>query len=270
MATLSPRKLVSRSRLERQPLLTADQEQSLARAWRDEGDPSARYRLITSNMGLVVSLASRFACRSVPPHELIAEGQVGLIMAVDRFDPGCECRFSTYATYWIRHSISEAFARGTERGRLNRADLQSVRQLERCESQHKLKTGRVPTLTELADTLGWRVERVRLVSSYQLTGGGQDSLDDVDARAPRGIISAPDSKPEFESESTSEQLGRDVTSLIEALPEHERAAIKLRFGFEGGQSRTIDAVAAVMGRTASDVRGLIASGIKRLSRTCKP
>lgn len=267
MATLAPSKLVSSPRGDRQPLLTAEQEQSLAKAWRNRGDTAAREQLITSNMGLVVSLASRFGGRGVPTDELIAEGQVGLIMAVDRFDPGCECRFSTYATYWIRHSISEAFARGTERGRLNRADLQSVRQLERCESEYKLKTGRVPSLTELADALCWRVERVRLVSSYQVSGGGQNSLDDVGARAPRSTVC--ESHAGSEPDSSSELLGRDVASLIEELPENERAAVKLRFGFEGGQSRTIDSVAAVMGRSAGDIRGLIASGIKRLSRSCK-
>lgn len=249
-------------------LLTHDQEIEYGRAWRDHKDRAAREKLISSNTGLVVALARRLAGRGVPLEELIAEGHVGLITAVDRFNPECGCRFSTYATYWIRQSLSESFSKSlSTRGRLNRSDRAALRLLNRAEASFVASKGCAPSYEELGELLGWRIDRVQAVGSYRLACERQGTLDH-DLGAAGSVNTMPQSEA-FNADSPRERFQHSMTDMLASLSETERTAVELRFGFEGGSSRTVEAVAAAMGMKPTAVRVLLAGAVKKLSRLAK-
>lgn len=249
-------------------LLTHDQEVEYGRAWRDGKDREAREKLIAFNRGLVVALARRFAGRGVPLEELVAEGQVGLITAVDRFNPDCGCRFSTYATYWIRQSISEAFAKSlSTRGRLNRSDRAALKLLARAEASFVASTGCAPSYEELGKLLGWRIDRVQAIGSCRSACERRGTLEgDLGAAAFVRVASEVGIDDEG---SPRERFRRSIVEMLASLSEAERTAVELRFGFEGGTSRSLEAVAAAMGLRQTIVRNLLAGAVKKLSRLAK-
>lgn len=248
-------------------LLTREQEVEYARAWRLDGNRSARDRLITANTGLVIALARRLAGRGVPIEELIAEGQVGLINAVDRFDPDCGCRLSTYATYWIRQSLSEAFAKSSSRGQLSRTDRVALRMLERAEAQFVSARGCSPNHVELGELLGWRIDRVQAVGAFRSACERQAPLDLALGSA--GIAGSSTFDADLQEDSARERCQHAMGDLLAKLSDKERTAVELRFGFEGGAARTISAVGAAMNLAPAHVRALLCSAMKRLTRMVK-
>ncbi|MEK6701894.1 MAG: sigma-70 family RNA polymerase sigma factor [Planctomycetota bacterium] len=249
------------------PLLTREQETELGRAWRVDGDRAARDRLITANTGLVIALARRLGGRGVPIEELIAEGQVGLISAVDRFDPNCGCRLSTYATYWIRQSISEAFAKSSSRGQLNRADRAALRTLERAEIQFAATRGCPPTHVELGELLGWRIDRVQAVGAFRSACERQSPADSQLGSV--GMTPSSTTADDLQEGNPRERWQHAMGELLSRLSDKERTAVELRFGFEGGVARTVAAVGAAMNLAPPAVRALLSSAVKKLSRMVK-
>lgn len=262
---------IIKARLRTQPapatrvLLTREQEVQYGRAWRVDRDRAARDRLITANTGLVIALARRLAGRGVPIEELIAEGQVGLINAVDRFDPDCGCRLSTYATYWIRQSLSEAFSKSSSRGQLSRTDRVALRTLERAEAKFVSTKGCSPNDIELGELLGWRIDRVQAVEAFRSACDRQVPLDLGSA----GVVGSSTIDAHRQEDSTRERCQHAMGDLLAKLSDKERTAVELRFGFEGGVARTIAAVGAAMNLAPASVRALLCSAMKRLTRMVK-
>ena len=246
-------------------LLTREEERELARR-KDEGDEAAKQQLIESNLRLVMAITRNYTKASVPLLDLIQEGNLGLIRAVEKFDYKLGYKLSTYATWWIRQAITRALA---DQGRTIRLPVHvadQVRRLLRARRQLAQKLNREPTLAELARETQQSEERVREllelvenpVSLETPVGDGEslygDLIEDVNALAPH--------------EQTAEQArGRELAGALEQLNPRMRRVLALRFGLDGEPPQTLEEVGASSASrasaSASSRRGRCASSAGR-------
>jgi RNA polymerase sigma factor (sigma-70 family) len=243
--------------------VTVEQEVSLARAWRERQDAAARDRLISANLRLVVAIARRYADRGVPLDELIAEGNVGLVTAVDNFNPEVGCRFSTYAAFWIRQSIAQSFARNGLRFLLSRQDRRSLALLESAVDAFVAQQGRPPTDDELAQRLGWTCEQVRLHRGLMVTRRRPESLDDDSTRTGVAMKNALQSHEDAPGAAEGSAIPADA---LERLNDLEREVVQLRFGLNGNPPLHVKSIAAVVDRPVGDVRRTLMRALAQLKR----
>ncbi len=244
------------------PLLTREEERELARR-KDAGDEAARQRLIESNLRLVMSVARNYARADVPLLDLIQEGNLGLMRAVEKFDYKLGYKLSTYATWWIRQAIARALV---DQGRTIRLPLHvadEVRRLLRSRRQLAQKLNREPTLAELADETKLPEARVQEllelietpVSLETPVGDGESLFGDLieDARA-----SAP-------LELTADRArAKELVEALGTLEPRLRRVVTLRFGLEGGKPYTLDEIGADVGVTRERVRQLETRALREL------
>jgi RNA polymerase primary sigma factor len=260
-ATQDPLKLYVRA-IGDGPLLTPAEERELARR-KDEGDEEAKKKLIESNLRLVMSITRNYTKAGVPLLDLIQEGNLGLIRAVEKFDYKLGYKLSTYATWWIRQAVTRALA---DQGRTIRLPVHvadQVRRLMRARRQLAQKLNREPTETELAKESGFPEKRVQElldlvedpVSLETPVGDGEsmyaDLIEDVNSERP--------------DESTSQKLRR--TELAEAmlrLNPRMRRVLSLRFGLDGAPPQTLEEVGAGLGITRERVRQLESRALREL------
>jgi RNA polymerase sigma factor (sigma-70 family) len=248
---------------ERRGRMTAEEEATLARAWRHGGDTLARERLVTANLGLVVAIAQRYRNSGVPFEELIAEGNLGLIRAVDGFDPDCGPRLSTYAAYWIRQGISRAFAASTPRGRLNPRERRDLAELEREARRYYTQTGAPPTNAELASALGWSMERVAQCRAVHVSHARPCSLDQPRPDGVAQTIHPP--APETRTREPS-NIGARLDRLLESLPAFQRSAVEMWFGLHGAEPQSVDTIARSLDHTRRETRRALRGALARLAR----
>ena len=244
------------------PLLTREEERELARR-KDAGDETARQRLIESNLRLVMSVARNYARADVPLLDLIQEGNLGLMRAVEKFDYKLGYKLSTYATWWIRQAITRALV---DQGRTIRLPLHvadEVRRLLRTRRQLAQKLNREPTLSELAAEAKQAESRVQEllelietpVSLETPVGDGESLFGDLleDARA-----SAP-------LELTADRArAKELVEALGTLEPRLRRVVTLRFGLEGGKPYTLDEIGADVGVTRERVRQLETRALRQL------
>ncbi len=248
--------------------LTLEEETALAVAWREQGSSDARDRLVEANMGFVVSIARRYRASGVSLDELIAEGNLGLLRAVDGFDPACGARFSTYAAYWIRQGISRAFAANSPRGRLGSRDRRDVMALEKMMRQRYATIGREPTIAELADALEWTTERVCACSVLSRSFVRPFSIDEPQKDSERQSMqyAAPESQGPAANQG---ELAGDIDRLLEGLTPRERKALEMRYGLHGAEPQGLDSIAASLSCTRRETRLAMRTAMAKLARKCK-
>lgn len=247
------------------PLLSAAEEAALFRAL-DEGDATAREaaraRLIAANLRLVVSIARHYVGLGLSLPELIGEGNVGLIQAVDRFERARGHRFSTFARWPIRKAITRAV---DDRGRLVRLPAnswQALRALRLAEQTLPDQLGREPTSAELAEACGvapWRFEALRAAANAPISLEGPTDADDsaLGDLLDDGGLPLP--------EIVGQRIARDqLGSLLSTLPPRERALLVLRHGLDGGAPRTLQQVGAALGISGERTRQLEARALTQL------
>jgi RNA polymerase primary sigma factor len=246
------------------PLLTAAQEVSLARRV-ERGDPAAKTQMIEANLRLVVSIAKPHVGRGLSLLDLIQEGSLGLIRAVDKFDYRRGLKFTTSATWWIRLAVARAAA---DKGRTIRIPSHMVARLSkvvRVERQLVQQLARQPQAEEIAAELELTSDEVRellriakLPLSLEQPLGGEDDAKLADF--------VEDELAESPFEVASLSLRReDIRQALSALPERERCVIELRFGLDGGQPRTLDQVGRALGLTRDRIRQIEDSTLETLA-----
>jgi RNA polymerase primary sigma factor len=243
----------------RLPLLSAREERELARALR-AGDAQARARLIASNLRLVVSVARPFMRRGLTMQDLVAEGNVGLIRAADKFDPEAGYRFSTYATWWILQSIRLALRSQVRLVRIPNHMLDRLALRLRTRTRLMESLGREPTEAELALALGLvGPARRRLLDSVETAGRRVASLStapsDEDTASIADLVADPALGVPGEALDAYEETRRLLT-LVGLLDERRRQVLLLRFGMTGDEPQTLDAIGGRLGLTRERVRQL--------------
>jgi RNA polymerase primary sigma factor len=244
------------------PLLTREEERELARR-KDAGDEQAKRQLIESNLRLVMAITRNYTKADVPLLDLIQEGNLGLIRAVEKFDYRLGYKLSTYATWWIRQAITRALA---DQGRTIRLPVHvadQVRRLLRARRQLAQKLNREPSLAELAKETQQTEERVREllelvenpVSLETPVGDGEslygDLIEDVHALAPH--------------EQTAEMARtRELAGALDQLNPRMRRVLALRFGLDGEHPQTLEEVGAQLGITRERVRQLETRALREL------
>ncbi len=247
------------------PLLTAEEEVILGRLVQ-QGDPRARARMIESNLRLVVRLARRYVHRGLPLLDLIEEGNLGLIRAVEKFDPERGFRFSTYATWWIRQNIERALMNQTRTIRLPihvMKEIGSVMRAARCLEQ---RLQRDPTPEEVAAALERPVQEVRQCLEMD---GRVTSLDSGNGRdGERGLVESV-SDPEVAGPETlleGQNLAHQVQSWVGGLGEKHRMVVYWRFGLDGSEGATLEEVGERLGLTRERVRQIQVEALLMLRR----
>jgi RNA polymerase primary sigma factor len=247
----------------RVPLLTAAEEISLAKAL-ERGDERARRRLTESNLRLVVSIARRYSGRGLSFLDLIQEGNLGLMKAVERYDWRLGHRFSTYATWWIRQSVTRALADQARTIRVPAQVVDTINRMARIERQLAQKLGRAATVEELAvamDMKPEKVEHLKRVSQEPVSLAapvGQDATELGELIEDERMVTPGDSM-------AVEQRTTRVADLISKLPYRERTILELRYGLSGEQAQTLEEVGRRFGVTRERVRQIETRTLRRLA-----
>jgi RNA polymerase primary sigma factor len=251
--------------IQKTKLLSADEEKELA-ARIDLGDKSARDRMIVSNLRLVVKIAKRYINRGLPFLDLIEEGNMGLIKAVERFKLSKECRFSTYATWWIRQSIERALVNQSRTIRLPVHVSDDINKMLRVTRELVQKMNREPTIKEVADTLDVNVTYVRrlmvlLKKTYSIErpmGENNDyflidTIEDTSTVSPSVLL---------------EDLNKYelVSKWFETLSDGEKKILTLRFGLDDKDPQTLDTIGRSFGVTRERIRQIEAKSLEKLRK----
>lgn len=247
------------------PLLSWEEEKALAEAILEDNDPEARDRLVRSNLRLVVNIAKRFSGRGMTLGDLIEEGNLGLLRAVDTFDPEHNVRFSTYSAWWIKQSIKRSILSNAQPIYIPTYMVELINQWRQVHAELELQLGRTVSLEEMAGAMKVPIRKARAIqdivgvveAGFQYDGqedtaGLEEAIEDDKMTLPEEAI------------GTDEELARSV-ELLEEIDPREAEVLRLRFGLDGREPLTLKQIGKKLGLTRERIRQIQKDGLAKLN-----
>jgi len=254
--------------IQRTPLLTAESEKEVARLI-EKGDMAARNKMIESNLRLVVKIAKRYINRGLPFLDLIEEGNLGLIKAVERFSLAKECRFSTYATWWIRQAIERALVNQSRTIRLPVHVSDDISRMFRVNRKLSQQLNREPSSQEVAEAMNVKPAYVsRLMTILRRTCSIESPLGEGND------YSLIDTIEDTSMVSTSDLLDNidryeQISERLEQLTDNERKILAMRFGLDDKEPQTLDTIGQIFGVTRERIRQIESKSLEKIRSSMK-
>jgi RNA polymerase primary sigma factor len=245
-------------------LLTADQEKELGRKIIQHNDPAARERMVRANLRLVVNIAKHYVNRGMCLTDLIEEGNIGLLKAVEGFDPENGSRFSTYASWWIKQAIKRALINSVQPIHIPAYMVEMMSKLKHAVRALEDELGRLPTTEELSSRMGVSTKKLKIIrkavkafNSPTQSGGGDGDLT-IDEMIPDRNMSPPDEVVRYNDEI------RRMVKLLEDIDERAATILRLRYGLGGDDPMTLKEIGQRIGLTRERVRQIEHETLKRM------
>lgn len=250
------------------PLLTPAEEIKLA-ARIKRGDKEARIHMIKANLRLVVKIAHDYGNLGLPLLDLVSEGNIGLMKAVERFDPAKGGKLSTYAAWWIKQSIKRALANQSKTIRLPVHLVDKISKIRRVAISMSEELGREPTDEELAEEVGISASKLSQLRTVSIRPASLDAPMNEDDGTEFGEIVGDDGAVDPSENLSDKNMQEEITDLLGVLDERERKIINSRFGLDGGSARTLEEVGMKFGVTRERIRQLQNIALAKLRRALR-